>query len=100
MARKRGRQGEDPWLGFLSHSSVDAWVIQQIKIQVEAQGARTFLDEAHVAVGEDFGDRIFGVLGRADELFVLLTPWALKRPWIAAEIGAARMRGIPIIGAL
>ena len=60
----------------------------------------TFLDEANIPVGEDFEDRILEALDQARELLVLLTPWALFRPYIWAEIGAAWTNRIPIIGVL
>jgi hypothetical protein len=35
-----------------------------------------------------------------NELVVLLTPWALERPYVWAEIGAAWGRRIPIVALL
>ena len=63
-------------------------------------GATPFLDEADVEVGEDFEEEIRQSLERADELVVLLTPWALERPYVWAEIGAAWLRRIPVVGIL
>ena len=88
------------WLVFVSHSSMDTWVARQIAKGIEAAGASTFLDETDVAVSEDFEERILRALGTATELLVLLTPWALTRPYVWAEIGAAWGRGIPIVGVL
>lgn len=87
-------------LVFISHSSRDTWVAKQIAREVASCGATPFLDEADVEVGEDFEERILDFLSRADELVVLLTPWALDRPYVWAEIGAAFGRRIPIIGIL
>ena len=56
-----------------------------------------FLDEAEIEVGGDFEDEILDSLDRADELVVLLTPWALERPYVWAECGAAWSRRIPIV---
>ena len=39
-------------------------------------------------------------LQRAHELVVLLTPWALERPYVWAGIGAAWGRRIPIVALL
>jgi len=39
-------------------------------------------------------------LQRAHELVVLLAPWALERPYVWAEIGAAWGRRIPIVALL
>jgi hypothetical protein len=58
------------------------------------------LDEANVDVGEDFEEGILTFLEQAHELLVLLTPWALDRPYVWAEIGAAWGRRIPIVGIL
>ncbi len=56
-----------------------------------------FLDEAGIEAGSDFEEEILNFLDKADELLVLLTPWALDRPYIWAEVGAAWGRRIPII---
>ncbi|HRC87737.1 MAG TPA: hypothetical protein PK413_19245, partial [Thermoanaerobaculia bacterium] len=53
-----------------------------------------------IEIGVDFEEQIQEVLSKADELVVLLTPWALERPYVWAEIGAAWGRGIPIVALL
>ena len=88
------------WVVFISHSGVDTWVAKQIAKEIELCGASTFLDEANIDVGEDFEDRILRALQQSQELLVLLTPWALTRPYVWAEIGAAWGRRIPIVGIL
>ena len=87
-------------LVFVSHSSSDTWVAKQIAREIEARGATPFLDEAQVSVGADFEEDILKFLERAHELVVLLTPWALDRPYVWAEIGAAWGRRIPIVALL
>lgn len=87
-------------LVFISHSGPDTWVAKQIAREIDACGATTFLDEAQVEAGSDFEDDILRCLERADELVVLLTPWALDRPYVWAEIGAAWGRRIPIVALL
>ena len=94
------RRKSDSRLVFVSHSSVDTWVAKQIAREIEACGATPFLDEAEIDVGADFEEDILAFLEKADELVVLLTPWALDRPYVWAEIGAAWGRRIPIIGLL
>lgn len=88
------------YLVFLSHSAVDQWVANQIADHVRSCGARVFLDEAEIATGADFEQGILKHLENADELLVLLTPWALPRPYVWAELGAAWGRRIPIVGLL
>lgn len=87
-------------LVFISHCGADTWVARQIARGVELCGAIAFLDEANVEVGEDFEEGILSFLEQAPELLVLLTPWALDRPYVWAEIGAAWGRRIPIVGVL
>lgn len=88
------------YLVFLSHSRIDTWVAEQIASHIEAAGASTFLDEAHIDVGADFDEDILKSLEQAKELVALLTPWALERPYVWAEMGAAWGRRTPIIGLL
>lgn len=87
-------------LVFISHSGKDTWVAKQIAREISIRGATPFLDEANVEVGEDFEESILSFLEQAHELLVLLTPWALDRPYVWAEIGAAWGRRIPIVGIL
>ena len=56
-----------------------------------------FLDEAQVQTGANFEHEILTFLNQAHELVVLLTPWAMERPYVWAELGAAWARRIPII---
>lgn len=93
-------ESESQWLVFISHSSKDTWVAKQIAREIALCGATPFLDEADVEVGEDFEENILSFLEQAHELLVLLTPWALDRPYVWAEIGAAWGRRIPIVGIL
>lgn len=85
---------------FVSHSGRDTWVAKQMARRITECGAQPFLDEADVEVGDDFEDEIRDFLSKAHELVVLLTPWALDRPYVWAELGAAWARQIPIVGVL
>jgi len=85
------------WLVFISHAGEDTWIAKRIAEKIEDCGAKVFLDETHINVGEDFEERILEALDQANELLVLLTPWALTRPYVWAEIGAAWSKRIPII---
>jgi hypothetical protein len=88
------------YLVFVSHSSRDTWIARQIARGVHEAGAKPFLDEAHIEIGAQFEREIRTVLNRADELVVLLSPWALDRPYVWAELGAAWIRDIPIVALL
>ncbi len=49
---------------------------------------------------ERISRKTLNFLERAHEFVVLLTPWALDRPYVWAEIGAAWGRRIPIVALL
>ena len=100
MSPEPVRYGEDNWIVFVSHAGSDTWVARQIATHITAKGAVPFLDEADIAKGEDFEERILTALDRANELVVLLTPWSLKRPYVWMEIGAAWIKRILIVGVL
>ena len=85
---------------FISHSSIDTWVARQLARYIEDLGASTFLDEADIEYGDDFEERILEAIRTSQELLVLLTPWALKRPYIWLEIGAIWGLGRRVIGVL
>ena len=79
---------------------MDTWVAKQIAREISNCGATPFLDEADINVGSDFEEDILAFLERTHELVVLLTPWALDRPYVWAELGAAWGRRIPIVALL
>lgn len=85
---------------FVSHCGTDTWIAKQIARAIADCGAVPFLDEAEIDIGADFEDDILTFLEKADELVVLLTPWALERPYVWAELGAAWGRRLQIIGLL
>lgn len=87
-------------LVFVSHSGADTWVAMQIAREISSCGATAFLDQAEIDIGENFEEKIRASLKQADELLVLLTPWALERPYVWAELGAVWGKGLPIIGIL
>ena len=91
---------DDAYHVFLSHSGTDTWVARQISKEIGKRGAIPFLDEASINVGARFEEDILIALDRAHELVVLFTPWALERPYVWAELGAAWGRRIPIVALL
>ncbi len=73
---------------FVSHSGTDAWVARQIGKAIEDCGAQPFLSE-QLEAGVQFDEEIRNVLRKAREVLAYLTPWALDRPWVWMEMGAA-----------
>ncbi|MEW6236685.1 MAG: toll/interleukin-1 receptor domain-containing protein [Candidatus Omnitrophota bacterium] len=85
---------------FISHSATDTWVAKQIAREIALCGAEPFLDETDIDIGVDFEEDILAFLEKTHELVVLLTPWALERPYVWAEVGAIWFRRKPIIALL
>lgn len=50
---------------FVSHSAQDTWVARQAAREVEACGAKAFLDEADIEAGADFEEDILNFLENA-----------------------------------
>jgi len=68
---------------------------------ISVPGARdTFLDEADIQHGDDIEERIYQAANESQELLVLLTPWAITRPYIWMEIGLFWGAGKRIVGVL
>jgi TIR domain len=82
---------------FISHSGEDTWIAKKMAADCESVQASPFLDAARIAVGSKFEEDILQALRVAHELIVLITPWAMDRPYVWLEIGAAWLRGIPIV---
>jgi len=76
---------------FVSHSSDDIWLSQQLARCIEDCGAQTFLDRRDIDAGDKFKERIHQELPECDELLALFTPWSKQRAWVRHEIGMADM---------
>ena len=85
---------------FISHSSIDTWVASRIQKEIGNEDTFVFLDQGCIDIGDDFEKVILKELRKAKEVIVLLTPWALERPYVWMEIGAAWGLGIRVIGVL
>jgi hypothetical protein len=87
---------------FISHISEEAEVAGRLKEWIEADtfglvGAFASSDIYGIEVGAEWLPAIMSALGEAGLVVVLCSPASLTRPWVNFEIGAASMRGAPII---
>ena len=80
-------------------SATLAWSTASFRIRSTTMSRPVGLPEAHDRPDPNKSAYTPG-LDKAQELLVLLTPWALDRPYIWAEVGAAWSRRIPIIPVL
>lgn len=92
--------GNAAHLVFVTHHGKDAWIAKQLAREVEQRGASVFLAELETDLGRDYEDQLIDALNVAREVVVLVTLWALARPYVWAEPGAAWARRIPIIALL
>ena len=103
---------------FISYAAGDVWNARRVAENIKSQcHAEVFLDVLDIYAGEEIECTIFTALRKCDELWVLLTPsvvpiygskppkkscppilGSLDRRFVWMEVGAARVRGIPIIG--
>jgi hypothetical protein len=74
---------------FVSHGGADTYIVRELlRPKLLASGARVFLDDGAIAYGDDFRIRVLDELKSCHEVVVLLTPSAMARPWVFAEVGA------------
>lgn len=76
---------------FVSHGGGkdDEVLANVLREKLSERGVDAFLDHLNVGLGNDFRSRILNELQECDELFCLLSPESISRPWVAAEVGAA-----------
>jgi hypothetical protein len=96
--------GDNGYTVFISHSSKDRWIAQQMARLIDERtgehGVTTFLDEKDIEGGDLFKDEIRTALRSCEELLVLLTPYSISRDWVQNEIGSAwvlEKRIVPIL---
>jgi WD40 repeat protein len=85
---------------FISYARADSDWADRVHQWLSADGHECFLDRHKndgVVVGDDWQQRMFERLRRADALVCVVTPSYLKSVWCAVEIGAARVSGSEIL---
>ncbi len=85
---------------FISHSSTDKWVAQQIANHLVERGLDCFLDEKDIETGDSIDEAIQENLSDCDEVLLLLSPASLKSQWVLIELGGAKVlkkRLVPIL---
>ena len=76
------------YLVFISHSSADIWIAEQIEKQIKALGAETWLDKKDLKGGDILSDEIIRGIDGCDEALVLVSPKSVKSQWVICEMGA------------
>lgn len=74
---------------FISHSSKDIWIAQQIARSIEESGANYILDKRDFEGGKKIVDEITKGVRESQEVLVLLSPNSKAAKWVIFEVGAA-----------
>jgi hypothetical protein len=93
LAEVRKLRGPLAYTVFISHSTKDRFIAQQVAGLIEEAGGdlgiETFLDEKDIEFGGSIPERIRQGIKDCGELVVLLSEYSVDRPWVLIEIGAA-----------
>jgi hypothetical protein len=82
---KSGGRVPPPFQVFISHSSNDSWIAGQIGKEIEALGARIWLDKHVIKGGDELGKKVIRGIRKATEVVVLLSPESQKSDWVKFE---------------
>jgi hypothetical protein len=85
---------------FISHSSSDSWIANQMSKELEALGVETWLDTMKLLGGDNIREEIVKGITRCREAIVLVTPRSVESTWVSVEIGILleqRKRITPIL---
>ena len=80
---------------FLSYSSLEKPLARQISAALREAGAKVWIDEENLRVGESIIPSIERALGESDAFLVLLA--GEKNPNVLMELGMARAHGLKIV---
>ena len=75
------------YLVFISHSSADIWIAEQIAKQIMELGAEIWLDKKDLRGGDVLVDEIIRGIDSCDEALVIVSPASAKSQWVIYEIG-------------
>lgn len=74
---------------FISHDWRDKEFARKIAADLEVAGARIWIDEAEIAVGEMLIEKIRRGIDEMDYLAVVLSPNSIRSEWVKREIDVA-----------
>lgn len=93
---KRRRPKFPPYTVFISHSSKDLFIAEQIVKLIEASGADCRIDKRDFEGGGNIWDEINKAVGESQEIVILFTLNSKNAEWVIFEVGAASQRRMPI----
>jgi hypothetical protein len=93
--RRKGHDGTDaPPVVYFAHASEDKAVARPIAEHLMASGIDVWFDEWEIGAGDSLRRKMDEGLGACTHFVVLLSPTALKKPWVNEEIDAGFVRRV------
>lgn len=75
---------------FISHASEDREAVARPVLEAcNAAGLKAFLDDEHIAWGENFTQKINTALGAARTVLTIISPVSVNKDWPMAEVNTA-----------
>lgn len=82
--------GADDFDIFISHASEDREAVARPILEAcNAAGLKAFLDDEHIAWGENFTQKINTALGAARTVLTIISPVSVTKDWPMAEVNTA-----------
>ena len=82
---------------FISHSSADASVANEMCTYIENNGAECFIAPRDIHPGKEYAEEIIHGIQRADAMILIMSENANKSPHVLREVERAVSRSIPIL---
>jgi TIR domain-containing protein len=79
---------------FLSHSSADKPFARRLADDLRVRGARVWLDEAEIGIGDSLIGRLEDAIDETDYLAVILSENSVESEWVSREVRMALHREI------
>lgn len=74
---------------FLSHNSQDKLFARRLASDLRSAGAKVWIDEAEIQLGDSLIDKISRGIDSTDYLAVILSPSSVKSKWVKRELDVA-----------
>jgi len=87
-----GKSASRKRTAFLCHATEDKPLARRIAADLHAEGIDTFFDEWEMRAGDSLRQKIDVGLGGCSHFIALLSPVALTKPWVNAEMDGAFVR--------
>lgn len=78
---------------FISHSSKELWIAEQIAKEIELLGAKSWLDKKDLRGGDEIRRTVKRGIRSSQEAVILLSAQSITSQWVIFEVGVAYAYG-------